>query len=43
MALCAIARHRGQVASNNLHRVAKGVLDMRWAVGEPFLKGADEQ
>jgi len=28
---------------NNLHRVAKGVRDMRWAEGEPFLQGADEQ
>jgi hypothetical protein len=28
---------------NNLHRVAEGVRDMRWAEGEPFLKGADEQ
>jgi hypothetical protein len=28
---------------NNLHRVAKGVRDMRRAEEEPFLKGADEQ
>ena len=28
---------------NNLHRVANGVVDMRWAAGEPFLQGTDEQ
>ena len=28
---------------HHLHRVAKGVRDMRGAEGKPFLKGADEQ
>jgi hypothetical protein len=28
---------------NHLHRIAKGVRDMRGAEGEPFLQGADEQ
>src|SRR5262245_26273463 len=27
----------------DLQRVAKGVRDLRWTVGEPFLKGANEQ
>ena len=28
---------------DHVYRIAKGMRDMRWAEGEPFLKGADEQ